>query len=398
VIRALAVLCAFAATVQSQNSERDTASLLSNARIAALPAPQRDAWRTYVERSRRLGAADRASMDAELHRIGQAKMTKATYAKSFDVDSTMTDAWFATADGRRVADNVLSFQTPSGGWSKHVDMAARARRPGESYFGESDAWQYIATLDNGATTEQIELLARAFRATRDRRYRDGVVRGVGYLLDAQFPNGCWPQVFPLQGGYHDAATFNDDAIVHALEVLRSARATYDSLPAELRQRSALAIERGVACILAAQIARTGWAQQHDPLTLAPTSARSYELVGVSGRESAAIAAFLMSIEKPNAAVVAAVRDVVAWFERSKIFGYTYDFAAGLAPRDGAGPIWARLYEIETNRPIFANRDGVKRYDWNELTDRRTGYAWYGTEPAAVLRRYARWSRQHRANP
>ena len=34
--------------------------------------------------------------------------------------------------------------------------------------------------------------------------------------------------------------------------------------------------------------------------------------------------------------------------------------------------------------IMANRDGVKLYDWNKLTDRRSGYAWYTTRPAETL--------------
>jgi PelA/Pel-15E family pectate lyase len=38
---------------------------------------------------------------------------------------------------------------------------------------------------------------------------------VRYLLAAQFPNGGWPQVWPLEGGYHDAVTFNDNAVSEA---------------------------------------------------------------------------------------------------------------------------------------------------------------------------------------
>jgi PelA/Pel-15E family pectate lyase len=53
-------------------------------------------------------------------------------------------------------------------------------------------------------------------------------------------------------------------------------------------------------------------------------------------------------------------------------------------------------EIGTNRPIFANRDGVLLYDFNLLTDRRTGYNWYGTEPAASLKSYAAWAPTHPA--
>ena len=44
---------------------------------------------------------------------------------------------------------------------------------------------------------------------------------------------------------------------------------------------------------------------------------------------------------------------------------------------------------------MANRDGVKLYDWNKLTDRRSGYAWYTTKPAETLATFKRWSRQIR---
>ena len=52
----------------------------------------------------------------------------------------------------------------------------------------------------------------------------------------------------------------------------------------------------------------------------------------------------------------------------------------------APPLWGRLYEIGTNRVIMANRDGVKLYDWNKLTDRRSGYGWYTTVPPKPSRR------------
>jgi len=83
-----------------------------------------------------------------------------------------------------------------------------------------------------------------------------------------------------------------------------------------------------------------------------------------------------------------------WFEHTAVRGYVYDAEDGLQRRENGGPIWARMTEIGTNRPIFSNRDGIIRYDWNQLTDRREGYAWYSGEPAAVLKTYARWAKTH----
>ena len=41
-------------------------------------------------------------------------------------------------------------------------------------------------------------------------------------------------------------------------------------------------------------------------------------------------------------------------------------------------LWARFYEIGTNRPIFCDRDGVAKHDLSEIGyERRNGYACYG---------------------
>jgi PelA/Pel-15E family pectate lyase len=381
--------------------ENDTTPMLAARRIAALPESQRAAWTRYIETSRRLRAADQESMSRELASIGQQKMTKAPEVRaSFDMRPWMSGAWLGSDSARRLANAMLSYQTAaSGGWSKHVDFEQGPRKPGQSYFSETDAWSYIATLDNNSTTSEMELLAGVYGATNDARYRDGFLRGLEFLLTAQFPTGCWPQVYPLQGGYHDAATFNDDATINALEILRgAANGTYAFVPAEQRARADAAAKRAIDCIVNAQVVdngkRAGWGQQHDPISLAPVTARSYELAGISGRESASIMEFLMSLPDPDSRVIAAVHATADWFRRTAIMGYEYRFDTGLTVKPGADPIWARLTELGTDRPIFSNRDGVKLYDWNQLTDRRTGYAWYGTEPGSALKKYEKWVKKH----
>jgi len=61
----------------------------------------------------------------------------------------------------------------------------------------------------------------------------------------------------------------------------------------------------------------------------------------------------------------------------------------------AGPLWARMYDIETNRPFFCGRDGVKKWKLSEIEpERRSGYAWYGTQPKAVLDAFPEWAAKH----
>ena len=58
---------------------------------------------------------------------------------------------------------------------------------------------------------------------------------------------------------------------------------------------------------------------------------------------------------------------------------------------GAGPLWPRFAELNTNRPIFGDRDGELYYDVHQVSfERRQGYAWYTERPAQTLQLYQRW--------
>ena len=240
------------------------------------------------------------------------------------------------------------------------------------------------------------MLDAAVAATGEPQWRAAFGKAIDYLLSAQFPNGCWPQVYPLQGGYHDAITHNDDAMVNVLRVLDDVTAgRLKAASPDAKKRAAAGLARGVDCLVASQVVeggvRTAWAQQQDPLSYEPVGGRSYELPSLAGRESARLLSFLISRTAPSPAVVAGVHAAAAWLRARAITGMAYDRQTGPRPDPNAPLIWARLYELGTGRPMFSNRDGVKRYDWNELTDRRSGYAWYTREPASVLARYETWT-------
>lgn len=382
--------------VQQAPRERESA-LLAPARIAALPAAERQAWERYLATSRRQAQVDRDALAAELRAAGLDKATPAPRGDGFSVESGMTPEWFRGDEARRIADAIISFQTPTGGWSKRMEFT-RPRRPGESWASEGN-WSWVGTFDNGATTSQLRFLAGVMGAGGDERHRESFRRGLEYLFQAQFPTGCWPQVYPLVGSYHDAATFNDDAVVNVLRVLQDVAAgKVAGVEQDQRTRAAASLRRGVDCILASQVTvdgrRTVWGQQHDPLTLEPVGARAYEHRSLAGRESAAIVNLLMALDPADARVAPAVRAAVQWFRDTAVYGYDYQVKGGLTPKPGAGPIWARFYEIGTNRPMFSNRDGVVRYAFAELEEeRRTGYAWYTDEPATTLRRYEAWARR-----
>jgi PelA/Pel-15E family pectate lyase len=320
-------------------------------------------------------------------------------------------AWYASDEAVRVADLVRLHQRKTGGWSKNIDMArpldTSERAALEVAKSDSDS-----TIDNGATTTQLRFLALVHSATRANRFRDAFVEGFDYLLAAQYPNGGWPQYFPLRADYSRHITFNDDAMVHVLEVLRDAaagKAPFAFVDSPRRARAADAVSRGVKLMLAAQIRMQGrltaWCAQHDEVTLEPRQARTYEHPSLSGRESVGIASFLISIPDPDAAVVAAVDAAVAWLREVVVRGIRIEnrtdaslpggFDRVVVKGPAAPPIWARFYEIGTNRPIFSGRDSVIRYDMADIEhERRVNYSWYGSWPAALLdTEYPAWKRQ-----
>ena len=311
--------------------------------------------------------------------------------------------WFQSEAGRRIADNVLTWQTPHGSWPKNRDTAS------EPFDGKSD--DLHGTFDNSATIGELRFLARAFRATNVPRYRDAFLKGLSHILEAQYPNGGWPQYYPLSKGYHRHITFNDNAMVRILELLRdvSESSDYGFLETTYRTQAKAAVTKGIDCILRTQIKQDGkltaWCAQHDEKTLAPAWARSYEPPSISGAESVGVVRFLMSVEDPTPAIIAAVEGAAEWFRRTAIHGIRLETFTDAAGQDDkrvvvdpdAGPIWGRFYEIGSNRPIFLDRDSVVRYAFSELgQERRNGYAYYGSWAHRFLTdEYPRWREKYK---
>ena len=321
--------------------------------------------------------------------------------------SAKPDDWYRSPDGRRVADNLLSQQSPLGSWPKNFDTSAQA------YAGNPA--DIKGTFDNGATIGETRFLARAYRATQDPKYRDAVLKAIDHILKGQYANGGWPQSYPPGNGYHRHITFNDNAMVNLMRLLRDV-ATGESfafVDASRRQSAQSAFDRGVQCILKCQIVvngrKTAWCAQHDETDFQPRPARTYELVSLSGAESVDIVRLLMSLEKPSPEVIAAIDGAVKWFDEAKLTGIKQVFVPDpQAPRGrnkvvvkdpDAPPMWARFYEIGTNRPIFSDRDGVPKRELADIGyERRNGYSWLGTWPADLLAKdYPAWKAKWRAS-
>jgi PelA/Pel-15E family pectate lyase len=394
------------------------ATPLTAERVATRPA-----WKTYFENSVRQRQADQNFLRAEMkaHDLKQNTEPKeVTNAKGLDLKNPA--AWYAGAAARQIADNLVSFQTPAGGWCKNTDYTNHRRAPGELFGAQTGSlflgtndfdqpsarWNYVGTFDNDATTTELRFLAKVIAANgpNGAALRHSFQRGLDYIFAAQFPNGGWPQVWPLQGGYHDAITFNDDAMLHIVEFLRDVaggQGEFSFVSPAGRTKAEASWKRGLDCILAAQIVangtRTVWCQQHDAITLQPASARNYEMPSATSSESSTIVLFLMRLPNPDSKVVTAVHAACAWFEKTKIENKAFRVVGAesrkLVDAPGNGPIWARYYEVGTDSPIFGDRDKTIHDNVNEISrERRKGYGWFRDTPKRVLQHYAKWAKAH----
>jgi PelA/Pel-15E family pectate lyase len=310
--------------------------------------------------------------------------------------------WYAGPEAQGVAAQVLLWQHASGGWPKNTDMSlapTEAQRAARS-FAEP-------TIDNGGTTTPLRFLATVISARPDPALAAAFLRGFDYLLVSQYGNGGWPQFYPLKPGYYSHITYNDNAMVNVLTLLRETaqgRAPFAFVDEARRTRAAAAVERGIACILRTQVKQDGkltaWCAQHDENTFAPAWARNFEPPSLSGMESSGIVKFLMATSPVTPEIIAAVEGAVAWLESVRVHGLRVENSTGadgkrerLAVADPAAPpLWARFYELGTNRPIYLGRDKVVRYDHNEIErERRVGYAYLSDWPANLLAKdYPRW--------
>ncbi|GAA0134452.1 pectate lyase [Paenibacillus sp. YSY-4.3] len=277
--------------------------------------------------------------------------------------------------------DILKNQQQDGGWKK-------------DYAVTSGEWAK-STIDNKATYSEIRRLASEYKKTKDSKYSTAAVKGINFLINMQYSNGGWPQVYQ-SSGYHKHITYNDDAMINVmilLDEVANRKGDFSFVDSSLASKSKQAVDKGIECILNTQVVANGkltaWGQQHDSSTLKPAGARAYEVPSLSASESTTIVKFLKT-RTANSKITASIKAAENWFRAVQITGVkvvkTSDDVVVVKDSSVTTPIWARFYEIGTNKPIFVGRDGVVKYNLSEIEkERRTGYAWYGSWPANVLK-------------
>lgn len=317
--------------------------------------------------------------------------------------------WYQTDEAARIADQLLIYQKDNGGFEKNVDMALMLTHAEKEALAAKRSDVSETTIDNRTTYPQVAFLGRVITASLLKpsppanlpKYKGAFNNGLDYLLASQYENGGFPQFYPLKKGYYTHITFNDDAMIGALKVLRdiaNGKDDYKFVDEARRSRAKAAVAKAVPLILKLQVQADGkktiWAAQYDEFSLKPAAARKFEPVSLSAGESVNIVRFLM-MEKPTPDITAAIESAIDWYRTNHIFGIRWERIKGentVVKDSSAPPIWARFYEIETMKPIFIGRDAIVKYDVMQIeAERRNGYAWYVGEPNELLNTdYPKW--------
>jgi pectinesterase len=326
------------------------------------------------------------------------------------ITDSKDENWFATDEAATIAENVLLYQRNIGGWPKNIQMQNLLSDIDKQKLLDLKSDAEECTTDNGATTQEMLFLSKMYKKNPNEKYKIAFLKGLDYLHAAQYNNGGWPQFYPLMKGYYTHITYNDDSMVNILELFKEIKNKTNfytiSPSAEIINKIEIAFNKGIDCIIKTQYKQngelTGWCAQHDEVTLQPAKARAYELPSLSGKESAKITLLLMSIESPPKEIIAAVEAATRWFEKTKISGIKLETVLTdegkknriVVESPDAEPLWARFMELDTNKPFFCDRDGVKKATLAEIGfERRNGYAWYTNEPKEVLKKFSSWKKR-----
>jgi PelA/Pel-15E family pectate lyase len=110
----------------------------------------------------------------------------------------------------------------------------------------------------------------------------------------------------------------------------------------------------------------------------------------------------MSLPQPSSEVVDAIQSGMAWFDAAKVSGIKliqvndktleFGFDRRVVADASAPPLWARFYDLESGRPLFTSRDGVKKAAYVDVSyERRVKYNWYTSAATELLtKEYPAW--------
>lgn len=210
------------------------------------------------------------------------------------------DMYKATADAvyleyaKKAANALIYGQHPLGGWHYFIDFDKRGL---EGWYRDT-ASQFIlgweefrhyygnCTYDDDITQGATRYLLHLYAETLDPAYLAPLRKALDFMLISQYPNGGWPQRYPLRyefahDGFPDYTsyyTLNDGAMNSIIDVLLEAYGFFGN------EEYLEAARRGGDFFMLAQgpEGHAGWTDQFD-MNLQPTAGRTHEPASFQAR-------------------------------------------------------------------------------------------------------------------
>lgn len=269
-------------------------------------------------------------------------------------------------DVLEIADNILTFQNPDGGWGKIGRSSLFKNFPGHEKASCQDLLIKLApeekklmkdflskvqpvkfdsiktersskpsekiakprsVLDNRMTYSHVRYLTKVYAQTKEKKYLTSAARGLSWILSVELPCGGWGgcDIYGL--------CINDDVTSGVLSFLQDLlyEAEYAPLlnatnPATKKKFSAevkKAHDRAIAVLLKTQVTVDGkltvWAHNYDPETLEPITARPFEPAALTALESIPVVETLLREKELTPQIKQSVKSAVEFLCSDKVY-------------------------------------------------------------------------------
>ena len=328
------------------------------------------------------------------------------------------EAWDRTRDryyldgAVAAAHLIVNGQLCSGGWDYIVELDPDLRgRYAYRQGGDCGAPEEPrpTTLDDNVTQAAVRVLMRVDRELefQDEAIHESVEYALDKLIEAQYPNGAWPQRFfePPSGSepvlkasypenwsrewpgadYRGFYTLNDNTLADMIDVMLEAARIYGE------ERYLDAARRGGDFLILAQMPdpQPAWAQQYDQ-QMHPSWARLFEPPSVTGGESQSAMRILLTLyrETGDGKYLEPIPRALEYLNASALPDDPDGEPRKQRTCPSGTPCLARFYELETNRPLYISKGTMVR-GLGAVT-RPDGYD-VTYDDSSVIQHYGMWA-------
>lgn len=269
---------------------------------------------------------------------------------------TQNEYYYVAAE--KAARAIIWGQSHEGGWNYMIDFAGdRSLKQWYNTIGKNgwrlEEFQHYygnSTFDDDVTTDAARFLLRLYLVKLDPSYKPALDKATEFILKSQYPNGGWPQRYPLRYDYEKQGfpdyssfyTFNDDVIWENINFLTQCYLVLGE------ERFLDPIYRGMDFYRISQDTCGAWGQQIN-MKMEVASARTYEP-----------AAFLPSATFENAMLLIkfyqltgdekflkGVPSAIKWLQETKLPEEKIE----------GHRTYPTFVDVKTNKPIYVHRKG-----------------------------------------